>query len=142
MLTRIKNDRGTVSIDENIIGDMISAGVNLFPGKVWLANYKGSASDFAMKFGNIGALAEKVIRMKEDGVFVRVYLVLRFGTSISEVTERIMERLRYGIEEQLELEISDIEIHITGMLMGRNRIVPRKIVKTFRKGEADEEERG
>ncbi|MBR6351939.1 MAG: hypothetical protein IKR93_06415, partial [Firmicutes bacterium] len=68
MLKRIQNERGAVSIDENIISDMIARGIRNYSGNVWIANYKGiQTDDWMIALGNIGALAEKKISLEEDG---------------------------------------------------------------------------
>ena len=141
MLKRIQNERGAVSIDENIISDMIARGIRNYSGNVWIANYKGiQTDDWMIALGNIGALAEKKISLEEDGsVFVRVYLVMRIGLSIKDVAGSITESVRRGVEEQLCMELSDVEVIITGMMSPKGRVVKRHITVSLRNGLTEED---
>ncbi len=142
MLKRIQNERGAVSIDENIISDMIARGIRPYRGKVWIANYKGiQTDDIMIALGNIGAMAEKKISLDEDGkVFVRVYLVIRIGTSIRDVAGSLIESILRGVTEQLKLELSDVEIIITGMMSPKGKVVKRHIVISYVNGVTEEDQ--
>ena len=140
MLKRIQNERGAVSFDENIISDMIARGIRPYSGKVWVANYKGiQTDDWMIALGNIGALAEKKISLDEDGkIFVRVYLVMRIGTSIRDVAASIIRSVVHGVEEQLCLPLSDVEVRITGMMSPKGKVVKRSIVISHVHGVCEE----
>ena len=69
-----------------------------------------------IRLRNYDALAEKVVKMTEKGLFIRLYIMLRFGSSIGEVTTRIMDRLAFSLMTYLELPIDNIEVIVTGMV--------------------------
>ena len=141
MLKRIQNERGAVSIDENIISDMIARGIRPYSGNAWIANYKGiQTDDWMIALGNIGALAEKKISLDEDGkVFVRVYLVMRIGYSIKDVCQSIIDSVKRGVEEQLRMELGDVEIFITGMMSPKGKVVKRNIKVSLLNGIEEED---
>ena len=141
MLKRIQNERGAVSIDENIISDMIARGIRPYRGKVWIANYKGiQTDDWMIALGNIGALAEKKISLDDDGkVFVRVYLVIRIGTSIRDAAGSIIDSVVRGVTSQLQLELSDVEVRVTGMMSPKGKVVKRNIVISYVHGVSEED---
>ena len=141
MLKRIQNERGAVSIDENIISDMIARGIRPYRGKVWIANYKGiQTDDWMIALGNIGALAEKKISLDDDGkVFVRVYLVIRIGTSIRDAAGSIIDSVVRGVTSQLKLELSDVEVRVTGMMSPKGKVVKRNIVISYVHGVSEED---
>ena len=136
MLTRIQNDRGTISIDENIISDMIARGVRSYRGRVWVANYRGLQTDeLAVMLGNLGALAEKEIRLTEDGkVYVKVYLVIRIDTSIKDAARSIIDSVARGVIQQLRLELDDVCVVVTGMLSPKGKVAKRNIVISYKNG--------
>ena len=141
MLKRIQNERGAVSIDENIISDMIALGIRPYRGKVWIANYKGiQTDDWMIALGNIGALAEKKISLDDDGkIFVRVYLVIRIGTSIRDAAGSIIDSVVRGVTSQLQLELSDVEVRVTGMMSPKGKVVKRNIVISYVHGVSEED---
>ena len=116
MLYREVNHIGAVSINHSVVDEMIADAFLSCEDKAWLANYQGAVSDVTIRLRNYDALAEKVVNMSEKGIFIRLYIMLRFGSSISEVTAGIMDRLAYSILEYLELPIDNIEVVVTGIL--------------------------
>ncbi|MDD2295186.1 MAG: Asp23/Gls24 family envelope stress response protein [Eubacteriales bacterium] len=116
MLYREVNRIGAISINHSVLDEMIADAFLHCEGKAWLANYKGAVSDVTIRLRNFDALAEKVVKMTDKGVFVRLYVMLKFGSSIAEVTAGIMDRLAFSMMEYLELPIDNIEVIVTGML--------------------------
>ena len=123
MLYREVNQIG--AIDE-IIADTLRP----YEDKVWLANYKGPVSDVMVRLGNFDSLAETVVKMTEKGLFIRLYVMLRFGLSINETTAGIMDNLAFSLLEYIELPIYNIEIIVTGMLS--KNVAKRNIKMDYR----------
>lgn len=130
MLHREVNQRGAISIDQGVVNEMIDEVMDAYNGKAWLANYKGALSDVMIRLRNYGALAEKHVEMTERGLFIRLFLIIRFGAGITEVTSGIMDRLAGALIDQLELPLDNIEIIITGVLS--KNIAKRSIVVDYR----------
>ena len=120
---------------------MIARGIRPYRGKVWIANYKGiQTDDWMIALGNIGALAEKKISLDDDGkVFVRVYLVIRIGTSIRDAAGSIIDSVVRGVTSQLQLELSDVEVRVTGMMSPKGKVVKRNIVISYVHGVSEED---
>ena len=117
MLARINNELGAISIDENIINEVIAETIRSFKGNV--RAYKNAQN--------------RQIKMTEEGVFIHVELVLKIGTSISEVAGSLIDALRRLVEEQLELEIDNIEVKISGM-QSFGKTMPRDILYDSKNG--------
>ncbi len=116
MLYREVNKMGAITINRDVVDEMIIDAFRPYEDKAWLANYKGTVSDVRIRLGNYDALAEKVVKMTDKGIFIRLYVLLRFGCSINEVTAGIMHNLAASLMQSLELPIYNIEIVVTGML--------------------------
>jgi uncharacterized alkaline shock family protein YloU len=126
MLYREVNHIGAISIDHAVVDEMIADAFHACEDKAWLAHYKGSVSDVMIRLRNYDALAEKIVKMTDKGLFVRLYVMLRFGSSIGDVTAGIMDRLAHSLMTYLELPIDNIEVVVTGML---SRNVARRNIK-------------
>ena len=85
--------------------------------------------------GNLGALAEKEIRLTEEGkVYVKVYLVIRIGTSIKDAARSIIDSEARGVIQQLRLELDDVCVVVTGMLSPKGKVAKRNIVISYKNG--------
>ncbi|MBQ4505781.1 MAG: Asp23/Gls24 family envelope stress response protein [Firmicutes bacterium] len=116
MIIRLTNTQGAVSFNGILIDQIIERAMKPWEGRVWIANYKGRSSDKTVRSGNLEPLEEKIISTTENGVFIRLYLMLRFGTSIKACTESIISSVAKDITECLDLPIEDIELVVTGLI--------------------------
>ncbi|MGI6719623.1 MAG: hypothetical protein ACOX4E_01850 [Anaerovoracaceae bacterium] len=130
MLHREVNRYGAISIDRAVVDGWIDQVFAAHRDKVWLAHYRGAVSDVMIRIGNIDALAESDVRFTEKGLFVRLYVVIRFGCSIREVTSDLMDGLADYLTSYLELPIDNIEVIVTGMLS--KNIAKRHVKKDYR----------
>lgn len=53
-----------------------------------------------------------------DEVTVNLYVIVEYGTRIKEVARNVIERVRYTIESQLGLEVSEVNVIVQGVRMG------------------------
>ena len=56
------------------------------------------------------------VNLAKTGLDIRIYIAIRFGTSISMVTENLIEDIKYNIEKITSLEANSIAIVVTGMI--------------------------
>ena len=130
MFYRELNQIGAISINKAVIDEIIADAIRPYEGKAWLGNYKGTVSDVKVRLGNFDSLAETVVKMTEKGLFIRLYVMMRFGQSINEITAGIMDNLAFSLMEYVELPMYNIEIIITGMLS--KNIAKRNIKMDYR----------
>ena len=98
MLTRITNEKGAISFDDQMVSDLLEIAVEGSDGKVWLT--KGASPD---------------IIMHDKGVFVRADVTVAFGASIKSVLSSVMKRLKKDINDQLGLDVENIEMVVTAV---------------------------
>ena len=95
MLTQIENKNGIISYDNALMEQIISDSLSPFKGQ-----YK---------------LREKTYEMTEEGVVVCVEVFLKFGTSISEFSNTVLEYIAGKVENNLELPVKSIKLIISGI---------------------------
>ncbi len=131
MLYQKTNEYGVISVDNTFLNQLIKEALKPFEGRAWKANYKGRSQDFLIKLGNFDALSEQVIKESENGVYIRIYLIVRFGISLGAVTSAIIDSLADVLSNDLDAKIDDIEVVISGMIMTKG-IVKREIVYSYK----------
>ena len=127
MLTQSNNSFGALTISRQIIDQTIEHAFESVEGNLWLANYKGAVSDVLVKIGGFDAIAEKKVEMRDDMLYVRLYVVSRLGESITENCGLVMERIARDVTEMLELPLGNIEIAVTGTVSKNRNIVKRDL---------------
>ena len=131
MLYQKTNEYGVISVDNTFLNQLIKDALKPFEGRAWKANYKGRSQDFLIKLGNFDALSEQVIKESENGVYIRIYLIVRFGISLGAVSSAIIDSLADVLSNDLDAKIDDIEVIISGMIMTKG-IVKREIVYSYK----------
>ena len=101
MLIRITNDRGAVSFRENVIEQIIRNALAPFEGKVWTVSVSGTG---------------KEIRMTDRGVYVKIYVAIRFGVSIRNSLDSIISAIANDVTDKLGLPIDNIVVNVTAVV--------------------------
>lgn len=125
MLFRMETEEGNISIDKAVIGTIIAEAASQFNRKVLISNYKGKVSRFAAKISGTDDANYMEIVMGKNGLDIRFYIVIRFGTSINMVTEQLIRTIKTNVEEMTAIEVNSIAVVVTGMIS--KQVVRRNI---------------
>lgn len=60
------------------------------------------------------------VRVTEDGVFVDLALVLKFGYSIPDVSQSVQEKVKSAIENMTGLNVLEVNIRIASVTLEQN----------------------
>ena len=111
-----ETEAGTIKIQRAVIGRIVVEAVNKFNGRVLITNYKGKLVRLKEKHGIPDATDHFDISMGEKGLDVRIYIAIRFGTSIGSVTEQLINDIKADIERMTGMAANSIAINVTGMI--------------------------
>lgn len=124
----IESDLGTVSLARPVIGKIITEAVDSFGGKVILSNHKGKVPGFVSKIGGMADANNMDITLTENGLDVKVFVVLRFGSSITQITNYLVNEIHNNIRTMTGMEPNSVAVVVTGMIS--KNIAPRHIEVT------------
>lgn len=116
MLYKVEAKDGSISIDKNVVGRIIANAVDQFKGKVLISNHRGRVAGFAAKLGVTDDISFMEINPGKNGLDIRFYILIRFGTSINRVTEQLISAVKKNTEEITGLEVNSIAVVVTGMV--------------------------
>lgn len=117
LLHRLETMDGTISIEKTVVGKIIAEAVGEFNGRVLISTHKGKpVSGFAAKIGMMDDVGSMEINPGINGLDIRFFILIRFGTSINRVTEQLIETIKKNTEEITGLEVNSIAVVVTGMI--------------------------
>ncbi|MEL7655555.1 MAG: Asp23/Gls24 family envelope stress response protein [Bacillota bacterium] len=117
MLYKLEMKDGDISVDKAVVGRIIAEAIEQFKGKVLISNHKGKAvSGFAAKIGVVDDYSSMEINLGKNGLDIRFYILIRFGTSINRVTEELIKAIKKNTEEIIDLDVNSIAVVVTGMI--------------------------
>ncbi|MBC8449106.1 MAG: Asp23/Gls24 family envelope stress response protein [Chloroflexi bacterium] len=61
--------------------------------------------------------ARRGVEVRVDGerIVVDLYVIVEYGTRISEVAQGIMNRVKYGLEKTLGVPVLEVNVHVQGL---------------------------
>lgn len=105
---------GNIIIEKAVIGEIIARVISQFGNKVMISNYKNKALSFASKMSINYELNNMDISLGEKGLDIKVYIVVKFGTSIGMVTNNIIEDIRDRMIKFIGVEPNSVAVVVTG----------------------------
>ncbi len=52
------------------------------------------------------------VRVRQGRIIVDLYVVVQYGTRISEVAQGVMNRVKYALEQMVGVPIAEINVHV------------------------------
>ncbi|WP_312649153.1 Asp23/Gls24 family envelope stress response protein [Aminipila sp.] len=116
MLYKEETENGSIIIEKAVIAKIVTETVFPFNGKVLISNYKNKATTFAAKIGVTDDINNMEITMGEKGLDIKLYIVVKFGTSIGMVTNTLINDIHDKVYELTSIEPNSVAIVVTGMI--------------------------
>lgn len=100
----------------NVMGKIIAKIVEKFHGKVLITNKSGKVPGIVSKIGGMDDTNTMEISMSDAGVDIKVYVTIRFGTSIGKTTQKLIADIKETVETMMDLHVNSVAITVTGMV--------------------------
>ncbi len=55
------------------------------------------------------------VEVREDGVAISLYVIVEFGTRVSEVANNLVNGVRYAVERTLGLPVVEVNVNVQGI---------------------------
>lgn len=113
---RIDMDSGHIDVGRHTIGRIISEAVDYFDGKIMLSSSRGKVITQGKKAGTIDKTDYFDFNFADGNLEISINVVIRFGNSISKITDQFIKQIQKELSVHLEMEAYHISITITGIL--------------------------
>ena len=115
MLTKTKNEMGTVGIDNEVIARLAGTAAMECYGVVGMAARN-------IKDGLVGLLKleslSKGVRLQtkdECDLVIDLHIIVEYGTNIVAIAQTLMDNVRYKIEESVGLQVREVNVFVEGV---------------------------
>ena len=119
MALEINNELGHVSISDDVIASVAGGTAVSCYGII------GMASKNQVKDGIIEILGKenysKGIKVKKDEgkLIIDLYIIVMYGTKISEIANNVQSSVKYQIEKTLGVKVDEVNIFIQGIKVNK-----------------------
>lgn len=130
MIYQKNTNIGQISVAKNVVTEIIYKVVRVFGNNVVVDNYAKSSNKLYYKMSG-GADSNAIeITNSESGIAIKIYIMVKFGTSISKVSKLIISAVNEGFEKTFGMKPSSTEVIITGVF---SKNVVRRNIKVTEK---------
>ncbi|MDR3271585.1 MAG: Asp23/Gls24 family envelope stress response protein [Peptococcaceae bacterium] len=107
----IRNDYGSIDISESVIATIAGAAAIECYGLVGMSSRK-SSDKVVQLLGRENLSKGIVVEIEENEVTIELFIVVGYGTRISEVATNVMERVRYTVENLTGFTVNKVNINV------------------------------
>ena len=125
----IETDLGNITVTKMAIGKIVTKAVGKWNGKVLITNHKGKLTNIMTRLTGNDVSNYMDIDFEEEGLDLKIYAAVKFGTSIGTVTNSLIEDIHDGIKKTIGIEPLSVSVVVTGTIsrnIARRNIEVRK----------------
>lgn len=115
MAVKIKTQAGTIEISNEVIATVVGGAATDIYGIVGMASKNQIKDNVNDILGKENYSRGVVVRQEDNGVAIDVYIMVSYGTKISEVSRNAQEKVKYNLETMLGVVANSVNIFIQGV---------------------------
>lgn len=115
MAVKIQNQFGNIDISNEVIATVVGGAATEIFGIVGMAS-KNQIRD------NLNEILKRdnyskgvVIRQEDEGIAVDVYIIVGYGTKISEVYRNVQDKVKYNLDSMLGITAESVNVIVQGV---------------------------
>ena len=114
MLTKIKNELGTITIDQEVIARIAGHAATEGYGVVGMA--AKNVRDGLVHLLKKESLSKGVrLHMNDEYLTINLYIIVEYGTNISAIADTLKSNVKYHVEKQVGLPVGEVNIFVEGV---------------------------
>ena len=114
MLTKVKNELGTITIDREVIARIAGLAATDCYGIVGMA--AKSMKDGLVHLLKKESLTKGVrLHMNDEYLIINLYIIVEYGTNMGAIADTLKSNVKYRVEEQVGLPVGEVNIFVEGV---------------------------
>lgn len=110
----VRTDIGKISVYDNTIREIVAGAAESVSGRAYITNSRGKQARRSSE-----RLKDIEVDVADGRIFVRVYIVIKFGLSIHYVTDKLINGIRDGIHTLTGQDPKQITVVVAGVMSVR-----------------------
>lgn len=110
-----ETENGKIYIHENVIARIAGGSAMEVFGVVGMASQQFLKDGFAELLGRENLTKGIEVHIGEGEVNLDLYIIVSYGTKISEVAHNVQERIRYALHEIAGITVNHVNIMVQGV---------------------------
>jgi uncharacterized alkaline shock family protein YloU len=114
MKGNIMKDNGNIYYTEEALANIVGISTMECYGVVGMA-LKDAKDGFWQLIKNDGLNRGVKIHSKENQLFIELYIIVEYGTKISVISNNIIKKIKYNVENYTGLNVAAITVNVQGV---------------------------
>lgn len=115
MAIELRTKYGQIDISNDVIA-MIAGGAAIdCYGIIGMASKKQIKDGIAEILRRENFTRGIIVRQEEDRVFIDMYIIVSYGTKISEVANNVQSKVKYTLDQTVGLSVDAVNIFVQGV---------------------------
>jgi uncharacterized alkaline shock family protein YloU len=115
MSIEMKNKYGEIDISNDVIATIAGGAAIDCYGIIGMASQKQIKDGITELLGRDNFSRGIVVRQEEDEVHIDMYIIVSYGTKISEVAHNVQTKVKYTLDQMLGLSVDSVNIFVQGV---------------------------
>ena len=115
MAIEMKTQYGQIDISTEVVAAIAGGAAIDCYGIVGMASQKQLKDGITELLGKDNFSRGIVVRKDEDELNIDMYIIVSYGTKISEVAHNVQTKVKYQLDQMLGLSIDSVNIYVQGV---------------------------
>lgn len=115
MAVEMSNEMGNIDVSEEVIATIAGGAALECYGLVGMASRSQIKDGIAELLGRDNLSKGIEVRTNEAGVELDLYIIVSYGTKISEVAHNVQTKVKYALNQALSLHANTVNIYVQGV---------------------------
>ncbi|MGP4080273.1 MULTISPECIES: Asp23/Gls24 family envelope stress response protein [Bacillaceae] len=115
MSIEMKTNYGEIDISNDVIATIAGGAAIDCYGIIGMASQKQIKDGITELLGRDNFSRGIVVRQEEDEVHIDMYIIVSYGTKISEVAHNVQTKVKYTLDQMLGLSVDSVNIFVQGV---------------------------
>ncbi len=111
----IINEHGKIIVSEETIATIAGAAALESYGLVGMCSRSRLKDNIVELLGKENLARGVEITVSNDRIIIDLYIIVSWGTKISEVAQNVMETVKYAVENQVGLQVEKVNVNVQGV---------------------------
>lgn len=115
MSIEIKTDYGQIDITKEVIAAIAGGAALDCYGIVGMASQKQIKDGITELLGKDNLSKGIIVRIEDNSVHIDMYIIVSYGTKISEVAHNVQQTVKYHLDKMLGIAVDSVNIFVQGV---------------------------
>ena len=115
MAVEMSNDLGRIDISDEVIATIAGGAALECYGLVGMASRSQLKDGISELLGRENLSKGIEVRTGENGIELELYIIVGYGTKISEVAHNVQTKVKYALHQALGLDVTTVNIFVQGV---------------------------